>query len=145
MSLTLTSSALVETRPAKPLARYATAAARILFGLMFLVFGLNGFLNFIPPPATPMPERAMSFIGALLGTGYMLPLIAGTKVVSGVLLLTNRLVPLALLFLAPLIVNIVAFHVFLEPSGLAIAIIVLALEIFLVWTRRAAFLPLVRS
>ena len=134
-----TSAPLVAERPSRPLARHAATAARVLFGLVFLVFGLNGFLNFIPPPQTPMPERAMSFVAGLMATGYMFPLIAGTQVLGGVLLLANRFVSLALLLLAPLVVNIVAFHVFLEPSGLVIALAVLALEGFLLWTRRAAF------
>lgn len=129
----------METRPTKPFARYATTGARVLFGLGFVVFGLNGFLNFIPPPATPMPERAMTFIGALMGSGYMLPLIAGTQLISGVLLLANRFVPLALLLLAPLLVNIVAFHVFLEPTGLPVALVFLAFEVGLLWAYRAAF------
>lgn len=129
----------MDTRPTKPLARYVITGARVLYGLGFLVFGLNGFLNFIPPPPTPMPERAMTFISALMGSGYMISLIAGTQLLAGVLLLANRFVPLALLLLAPLLVNIVAFHVFLEPSGLAIALVFLAVEIGLLWAYRAAF------
>jgi hypothetical protein len=128
-----------DERSTKSPARHAATGARILLGLVFFVFGLNGFLNFIPPPSTPMPERAMTFIGALMGSGYMLPLIAGTQMIAGALLLANRFVALALLLLAPVIVNIVAFHVFLEPSGTAIAFGVLALEVFLAWVHRAAF------
>src|SRR5215207_2640730 len=123
----------------KRLARYATVAARLLLGLGFLVFGLNGFFNFIPPPPTPMPERAMAFIGGLMGSGYMLALIAGTQVVVGALLLVNRFVPLALLLIAPVVVNIVAFHIFLERSGLPVALVVLTLETFLLWQYRVAF------
>jgi uncharacterized membrane protein YphA (DoxX/SURF4 family) len=130
---------LVDRLPAKSVARYATHAARILLGLGFFVFGLNGFLNFIPPPATPMPERAMAFFSGLMSAGYMIPLIGGTQVVVGALLLANRFVPLALLLIAPVIVNIVAFHVFLEPSGTVIALVVFALEIFLLWQHRSAF------
>ena len=69
-------------RPARPLLRAPNVGARILLGLVFFVCGLNGFLNFIPPPSTPMPEQAMAFIGALVATGYMLPLVAGTQVVG---------------------------------------------------------------
>ena len=130
---------LVDDRSAKSVARYATHAARILLGLVFFVLGLNGFLNFIPPPATPMPERAMAFFGGLMAAGYMIPLIGGTQVIVGALLLLNRFVPLALVVIAPVIVNIVAFHVFLEPSGTVIALVVLALGIFLLWRHRSAF------
>ena len=105
-----------ESRP-KPIARYITTGARILLGLVFFVFGLNGFFQFIPPPPTPMPERATAFLGAMMGAGYFLPLLAGTQTIAGALLLANRFVPLALIVLAPVIVNIIAFHLFLERSG----------------------------
>lgn len=140
MHHTLTPTATpIGHRPAKPFARYLATGARILLGLVFFVFGLNGFFNFIPPPATPLPERAMAFVGALMATGYMFPLVAGTQVVAGALLLANRFVPLALILLAPIIVNIMAFHLFLEPSGLVIATVVLALEACLLWIHRAAY------
>ena len=84
-----------ETAGRKSIARHLPAIARFLMGLMFFVFGLNVFLNFIPAPKT-IPEGASAFFGALMKTGYMLPLIAGTQVVVGALLLSNRFVPLAL-------------------------------------------------
>src|SRR5438132_7666163 len=95
------------------------AAARILLGLVFFVFGLNGFLHFIPQP--PMEGPPAQFIGAMLATGYLFPLLKTTEVLGGLLLLSGRLVPLALTVLAPVVVNIVAFHLFLAPSGLPIA------------------------
>ncbi len=122
--------------------RHIPSVARLLFGLAFLVFGLNGFLNFLPAPTTPPPEGAMSFSVALMKTGYMFPLIKGTEVLVGVLLLGNRLVPLALTLIAPVIVNIIAFHAFLAPEGLAIASIMLVLELYLAWSYRDAFRPL---
>jgi uncharacterized membrane protein YphA (DoxX/SURF4 family) len=138
MNSTLTPTVTPIAEGSNPIARYGATGARVLLGLVFFVCGLNGFLNFIPPPSTPMPERAMAFIGALMGS-YPLPLVAGTQVFAGALLLANRFVPLALVLLAPVIVNIVAFHVFLEPSGLVLALVVLALESFLVWSRWTAF------
>src|SRR5689334_8159655 len=125
--------ALFAGRSTNPIVRHLPTVARIVLGLGFFVLGLNGFFNFIPPPPTPMPERAMAFIGGLMGSGYMLALIGGTQVIVGALLLVNRFVALALLLIAPVIVNIVAFHVFLEPSGLTIALVVLGLEIYLLW------------
>lgn len=122
--------------------RYLPAIARILLGLPLLVFGLNGFLNFIPPPSTPMPEEAAAFAGALMASGYMMKLIACTHLVVGALLVINRFVPLALVLFAPFIVNSIAFHVFLEPSGLAVAGVFLALELYLAWAYRAAYRPL---
>jgi hypothetical protein len=125
--------------------RRLAAVARLLMGIVFLVFGLNGFFNFIPPPPTPMPAGALAFIGALVGTGYMLPLLAVTQTIVGGLLLLNRFVPLALALIAPVIVNIVAFHVFLESTGIVIAFVVLALEIYLAWAYRAAFCSMLAS
>jgi uncharacterized membrane protein YphA (DoxX/SURF4 family) len=139
MNSTTSSLPLIDERPATPVARYAAHTARIFLGLGFFVFGLNGFLNFIPPPTTPMPDRAMAFFGGLMSAGYMIPLIAGTQVIVGALLLLNRFVPLALVLIAPVIVNIVAFHLFLEPSGTVAALVVLALELYLLWAKRSAY------
>jgi len=115
---------------------------RWLMGLAFLVFGLNGFLNFIPQPKTPMPAAAMDFAGALMKTGYMMPLVAGTQVLVGALLLTNLFVPLALALIAPIIVGIMTFHIFLAPSTIGPGVAVLVMELFLAWTYRDAFRPM---
>lgn len=128
----------------KSLAVHLPAVARILMGLVFFVFGLNGFLNFIPQPKEAMPERAMAFVGALMNTGYMFPLVAGTQLLVGVVLLLNRFVPLALALIAPIIVGIVTFHIFLAPSGMAMAAVVLVLELYLAWAYRGAFRPMLR-
>jgi len=113
------------------LTRHLPTVARILMGLMFVVFGSNGFLNFIPPPKAPLPEGAAAFAGALAQTGYMMPLVMGTQLLGGILLLLNRFVPLALVLLAPLLVGIVAFHIFLAPSSIGPGIVLLALELYL--------------
>jgi len=128
----------------KSAARHLPTVARLLFGLGFTVFGLNGFLNFIPQPKT-MPEGAMAFFGALVKTGYMIPLLFGTQTLVGVLLLINRFVPLALALIAPVIVNIVAFHLFIEPSGLPVAIVFLGIELYLAWSYRSAFRPMLAA
>src|SRR6266545_6743302 len=130
-----------EKRQSRSFGRHLPTVARVLMGLLFLVTGLNGFLNFLPQPSS-MPEGAAAFSGALLKTGYMFPLIMGTQLLSGVLLLFNRFVPLALTLLAPVVVNIVAFHLFLAPAGLAIPLVVLALGLYLAWTEREAYAPL---
>ena len=87
----------------------------------------------------------MNFVGALANSGYMMQLIAVTQLVVGVFLLANRFVPLALVLFAPFIVNSVAFHVFLERSGLVMSLIFLALELYLAWHYRAAFKPLLTA
>src|SRR6266446_5812898 len=115
------------------------AIARILLGLPLIVFGLNLFFNFIPQPKTAIPEGAMAFVGALVQSGYMMPLIGLTQLVTGVLLVSNRFVPLALAIFAPFILNSIVFHVFLERSGLPMAGVFLVLELYLVWVYRHAF------
>jgi hypothetical protein len=127
----------------KSKSRFVFSGARILLGLIFFVFGLNGFLGFIPQP--PAPERAAAFMGALAATGYMFPLIKGVEVVGGAMLLSNRFVPLALIIVAPNIVNIVLFHALLAPGGLGIAFLVLALELTTAWSHRDAFASVLRA
>jgi uncharacterized membrane protein YphA (DoxX/SURF4 family) len=117
--------------------------ARVVLGLTFLVFGLNGFLHFLPQP--PMSGPPADFAGALFATGYMFPLIKGTEVVAGLLLLSNRFVPLALALLAPVVVNIVAFHAFLAPAGMVLPIVVLGLELYLARSYRGAFAPMLQA
>ena len=123
----------------KSFTRFFPAIARILMGLPLFVFGLNAFFNFIPQPTTPMPDGAMAFAGALVKSGYMMQLIGATQLVVGACLLTNRFVPLALALFAPFIVNSIAFHTFLEPSGLVMSGVFLALELYLAWTYRKAY------
>jgi hypothetical protein len=123
--------------------RKIATGARILQGAAFLTFGLNGFLHFLPMPAPP--PAAGAYLGALFATGYMFPLIKGTEVLTGVLLLANRFVPLALALIAPVIVNIVAFHAFLAPAGLALPLVLLVTELVLAWSYRNAYAPMLRG
>ena len=118
-------------------------AARIVLGLVFFVFGLNGFLHFIPMP--PMSGPPAELMGALAATGYMFPLIKGVEVIAGLLLLLGRYVPLALTLLAPIIVNIVAFHVVLAPGSVGMMVLLISAELYLAWAYRDAFLPMLRA
>ena len=120
-------------------ARYVPTIVRWLMGLWLFVFGLNGFLNFIPQPNVQLSEGAMAFSESLMKSGYMLPLISATQLVVGALLLINRFVPLALVLLAPFVVNSMAFHIFLEHSGLPMASLLLVFELVLVWHYRKAY------
>jgi putative oxidoreductase len=129
----------------KSFTRFLPAIGRVLLGLPMVVFGLNGFFNFIPPPPTPLPAGAAAFAGALFNTGYMMQLIGATQLISGLMLLTNRFVPLALVLLAPFFVNSLAFHIFLEHSGLPMALIFCALELALAWAYRRAYTPLLTA
>jgi hypothetical protein len=98
--------------------------SRLLLAVTFTVFGLNGFLHFIPMP--PPTGVAGQFIGAMLVSKYLLVVFA-LEVIGGVLLLLNRYVPLTLTLLGPIIVNILLYHASMEPSGLALAVFVVLL------------------
>ena len=119
------------------------SVARVFLGLVFTVFGLNGFLQFIPQP--PMSGGPAAFFGALFATHYMLPLIMGTELFAGVLLLTGRFVPLALTVLAPVLVNILAFHTFLEHGGFGLPLVVVGSALYLAWVHRDAYAALLRA
>jgi uncharacterized membrane protein YphA (DoxX/SURF4 family) len=128
-------------RKTKSFARHLPTTGRVLMGLIFFVMGLNGFLNFLPQPST-MPEGVVAFAGALTKTGYLGPLVMGTQVIVGVMLLSNLFVPLALALIAPIVVNVFAFHAFLWPSTGGPAVVVLALEVYLAWVYRRAYRPM---
>lgn len=100
--------------------KIAFTIARILLGLLFTVFGLNGFLHFIPQP--PPSGLAGQYIGALFVSHYLV-IVFLVQLVGGLLLLANRYVPLALILLGPVIVNILCFHAFLAPEGLPMALV----------------------
>ena len=117
--------------------RVLTLVARLLLGLLFLVFGLNGFLNFLD--MGPMPSGlAGQFIGALFLSHYYW-VIAGLQVVAGVLLIVGYYVPLALVLLGPIIVNILLYHIFLLPAGIVLALVATALWFIVFYAYRQYF------
>lgn len=120
-----------------------SSVARILLGLGFVVFSTNYFIPFLPAQDPPPPE-AMPFLGGFAGSG-MLTLVKAIELGAGLLLLSNRFVPLALALLAPIIVGIFAVHALLAPAGLPIAIVFLALELVAAWSYRSAFAPMLRA
>jgi hypothetical protein len=127
----------------KTFARFLPPIARILLALILLFFGLNGFLQFMPPPRD-MPQDLMKVTGALMQAGY-LQVVSGTQVLVGLLLLINRFVPLALALFAPIIVGIITFHIRMAPSTIAPGIVVLILELYLAWAYRDAFRPMLKA
>ena len=135
----------MNSEPKKGVSRYVTATIRILLGLAFTTFGLNLFFKFIPQPEAPMPKAAMDFAMALGASGYMMQLIGVTQLIVGVLLLVGRFVPLALALIAPFIVNSVAFHVFLERSGLPMSLVFAVLVAYLAWAYRNAYRPMLAA
>jgi len=111
--------------------------ARILLGLIFVVFGLNGFLNFLS--MGPMPTGlAGQFVGALVLSHYFW-VVAALQIAGGALLLASRFVPLAMLLLGPVIVNIICYHVFLNPSGAVPAVVVTVLWLIVCYGNRQHF------
>ena len=122
--------------------RTASVIARYLTGVIFLVMGLNGFLNFIPLP--PPVGIAGQFIGALYVSHYLWVIFA-FQVIAAVLLLVNRYVPLAVAVLAPVIVNILSLHALMAPSGLPLALLVAVLWAVIFVDVRPAFAGLFQS
>jgi putative oxidoreductase len=123
--------------------KYAIIIARVLLGLVFVVFGSNAFLHFIPMP--PMAGDAGAVMGALIHSGYVYP-IAALQVLGGLCLLIHpRFVSLGLILLGPVIVNIVLYHIFLDHSGLPIAIVISILALFLLWVYRYKFPAIFQS
>ncbi len=100
---------------------------QLLMGLIFFVFGLNGFLNFIPQP--PLTGTALTFFTGMMAAPYFIPVLKGTEVLVGLALLTNRFVALALVVIAPIILQIFLYHTIVDPSGAPMAI---ALVVFLI-------------
>jgi putative oxidoreductase len=113
-----------------------TTISRFLLGFIFLVFGLNGFLHFIPMP--PPSGVAGQFLGSMFVTKYLLFVFA-IQLIGGALLLINRYVPIALTILGPIIVNILLFHGLMNPEGLGLAVFVTILWGVVFASVRSAF------
>ncbi len=123
--------------------RYLPIVARVLLGLIYFVFGLNGFLHFMPLPE--LPPDAGALLQAFGKSGYMFPLVKSTEVIGGALLLSGRFVPLALILLAPVTVHIFAFHAVLAPGGLGMGILLVVAHVYLGVAHRRAFAPLLTA
>src|SRR3954471_11586022 len=118
--------------------KYVIVIVRVLLGLAFVVFGSNAFFQFMGKPPE-MPGQAGAFVTAMMTSGYMY-VVAVLQILGGLcLLLGARFVPLGLTLLGPVIVNIVLFHVFLLPQGMAMGLVDAALALFLLWIYRFKF------
>ncbi len=123
--------------------KIAAVIVRLLLGLVFVIFGSNAFLHFIPMPALPHNATG-DFLNALFVSHYVYA-IALCQMIGGLLLLIGRFVPLGLTVLGPVVVNILLFHLFMDHSGLTIALVILVLWLFLLWCYRSAFAGLFRA
>jgi hypothetical protein len=121
----------------------AARVASLVLGLGFTVFGPDGLLHFLPQP--PLEGGPGALMGVFAASAYMLPMVKGTELVAGLLLVSNRHVPLALTLLAPVLANIVLFHAVLAPSGTAVGLVFLALELYLAWSYRGASAPMLAA
>src|ERR1700726_3198339 len=135
-------NAMASIEKENPVMRTPSVIARYLAGVIFVVMGLNGFLNFIPLP--PPGGIAGQFLGALSVSHYLWVIFA-FQVIAGVLLLVNRYVPLAVAILAPVLVNILTFHALMAPSGLPLALFVAILWVAIFIEVRPAFSGLFQS
>jgi uncharacterized membrane protein YphA (DoxX/SURF4 family) len=116
--------------------KVVSAIARYLLGLMFLVFGLNLFLNFLHGPLPPGPPG--EFLGLLASTHFAYA-IGAVMLVSGILFLINRYVALGLTLLGPVLFNILVFHISMQPKTIGPGLIVTLLWLLVFWRHRAAF------
>jgi len=116
--------------------------ARVLLGLVFVVFGSNIFLHFIPMPPQN-PSLATDFSNALMESHYMY-VVGFCQAAGGLILLTGRFVPLGLTLLGPVIVNILCFHIFMNHEGWQVASVVAVFALFLLWRHRANFAGLLK-
>lgn len=115
----------------------AILVVRILLGLIFFVFGLNGILHFLPQP--PMPPSDAATFATIMQHSKWMTFVALLQVIGGLLLLVGRYVPLGLTLLAPILVNILLFHALLMPTGIAAGLVCTVLELFLLYAYRRSF------
>lgn len=117
--------------------------AKILLGAAFVVFGLNGFLNFLPTPAIE-GENGKAFLGALAASGFI-KVVKALEVVGGILLLSGRLAPLGLLILGPIIVVIALFDATMDPKGLPVIVVLGLLSVYIASRHKEHFAPFFES
>lgn len=122
--------------------RIAATVARYLMGLAFTVFGLNGFLQFMPAP--PLSGLAGQFLTVMTASHYMVPVFL-IQIGCGLLFLSNRYVPLALTFIAPVIFNILVYHLTMDPGGIGPGLVVTICWFLVFYRVRSAFAGILRS
>jgi hypothetical protein len=114
-----------------------------LLAAILLLFGLNGFFNFLPMPESPQP--ASEFFGSLIQSGFMMPLIFGVEIIVGFFLLINRYVPLGLLLFAPIALGILLYHLFLDPAGGIAGYFTFLIEVILLFSYKEVYKPILQK
>jgi uncharacterized membrane protein YphA (DoxX/SURF4 family) len=115
----------------------------VLFGLMFINSGLNKFFNYIPMPKD-IPENVMKVMAAFMEIGWLMPLIAVAEITGGLLFLFNKFRPLGAIILFPVIIGILLHHITMAPSGLPLALVLLAIELWVIIENREKYLLMIR-
>lgn len=115
----------------------------ILFGLMFINSGLNKFFNYIPVPKD-MPESMLTLMAAFMEIGWLIPLVAIVEIIGGILFITNKYRALGAIIILPVMIGILLIHIMNEPSGLPIASILFAINIWVIVENRGKYLPMIK-
>jgi len=115
----------------------------LLFGLMFINAGLNKFFNYIPVPAD-MPEKMMKAMAAMMEIGWLMPLIAVAEIVGGVLFMIPKFRALGAIIIFPIMVGILLTHLFIAPSGLPMALVLLVINLWIIFENREKYLPMIK-
>jgi putative oxidoreductase len=115
----------------------------LLFGLMFINSGLNKFFNYMPMPED-MPENVMKVMNAFMEIGWLMPLVAVAEIVGGVLFITNKYRALGAIIIFPVMIGILLTHIVNIPSGLPIAIVLMAINLWVIIENREKYLPMIR-
>ena len=115
----------------------------ILFGLMFINSGLNKFFHYMPMPHD-VPEKMMKAMQAMMEIGWLFPLIAIAEITGGILFMTNKYRALGAIIILPVLTGILLTHIFIEPSGLPLALVLLAIEIWVIIENRNKYLPMIK-
>jgi putative oxidoreductase len=118
-------------------------AVSLLFGLMFINSGLNKFFNYMPMPKE-MPENVVKLFGAFMEIGWLMPLIAVVEIIGGALFITNKYRALGAVMIFPIVIGVLLTHIINVPSGLPIAIILLAINIWVIFENREKYFPMIK-
>ena len=118
-------------------------AVSLLFGLMFINAGLNKFFNYMPMPKD-LPESMMKVMGAFMEISWLMPLIAVAEIVGGVLFITNKYRALGAIIIFPIMIGILLTHIINAPSGLPIAIVLLAINLWVLIENREKYMPMIK-
>ena len=110
---------------------------------MFINSGLNKFFNYIPVPKD-MPESMLTLMAAFMEIGWLIPLVAIVEIIGGILFITNKYRALGAIIILPVMVGILLIHIMNEPSGLPIALVLFAINSWVIVENRKNYLPMIK-